>query len=362
MLQLIKTSTRRIASLALARNTEFFRDRGSMAWNFIFPFMVVCGFAFAYSGPPKPLYTVGVVTGAHSDTATAVRAVSGALAWQYVRYVPVADLPEDLKIAVSKVERHQLDLLLEPVSGGTGAATTTAGGGKYWVNSSSPKGYVLERMLAGLRGETWDRVPVEGSEVRYVDWLLPGIIGLNLTFSALFGVGYVIVRYRKNGVLKRLKATPLSAFEFLSSQVLSRLFIIGITTTVILVGCTWILKVPMRGSWLDLALILGLGAFCMISLGVLVASRVRSEELAGGLLNIVTWPMMFFSGIWFSLEGLNPTIQSLAAIFPLTHMLTAARAVMIDGASAWSQAPHFLMLAAVGVVSLVIGAWSFSWD
>ena len=93
---------------------------------------------------------------------------------------------------------------------------------RYWVNTSSPKGYIVEKLLLAADRDA-QRQPVTGDAVRYVDWLFPGILGMNMMFSCLFGVGYVVLRYRKTGFLKRLHATPLSAFEFLSAQVLSRL-------------------------------------------------------------------------------------------------------------------------------------------
>ena len=93
---------------------------------------------------------------------------------------------------------------------------------RYWVNTDSPKGYVVEKLLRAEHPAPSAK-PVTGAAVRYVDWLFPGILGMNMMFSCLFGVGYVVVRYRKSGFLKRLHATPLTAFEFLSAQVLSRL-------------------------------------------------------------------------------------------------------------------------------------------
>jgi ABC-2 type transport system permease protein len=335
----------KIFAVAVARNKEFMRDRGTMAWNFMFPFLIVAGFAFAYSGKPKPQFTIGVL----SANEQIDRTQSKIFDWEYIQFIPFQEQSSDL--AKHRVERHQLDFLID-----------LRGAHRYWVNSTSPKGYILEKMLHGLEHENWEKVAVEGAEVRYVDWLLPGILGLNMMFSALFGVGYVIVRYRKNGVLKRLKATPLGSFQFLSAQILSRLSIIGVTTAIIFVGCVWLLKIPMRGSWFDIAVVYGLGAFCLIAIGLLVACRVRSEELASGLLNLITWPMMFFSGIWFSLEGLNPILQKLALIFPLTHLIDAARAIMIDGAGLASQSIHLLTLFTVGFVSLVIGAYLFRWE
>lgn len=335
----------KVWSMSWARNKEFFRDRGTLAWNFLFPFLIVGGFALAYSGPPRPQYEVGVL----SVDGQVPRATSGIFGLQYMRFIVFTDKSS----AISKVERHQIDLLVDPLN---------PAGREYWINSSSPKGYILEKILVGLQGEHWKRVEVTGKEVRYVDWLLPGVVGLNMMFSALFGVGYVIVRYRKNGVLKRLKATPISALEFLTAQVLSRLFIIAFTTTIVIAGCIMVLGVPLRGSVFDLALVFATGALCLISIGLIVASRVRSEELAGGLLNLFTWPMMFLSGVWFSLEGLNPTIQKIALIFPLYHVVSAARAIMIDGATLSSQAGHLVILLGVGVFCLLLGSSLFQWE
>src|SRR6202040_1679600 len=109
------------------------------------------------------------------------------------------------------------------------------GAPRYWVNTDSPKGYITERLLlASATGA--QRQPVTGAAVRYVDWLFPGILGMNMLFICLFGVGYVVLRYRKSGFLKRLHATPLTAFEFLSAQVLSRLGLLLFVTAILYLG------------------------------------------------------------------------------------------------------------------------------
>jgi ABC-2 type transport system permease protein len=152
----------------------------------------------------------------------------------------------------------------------------------------------------------YTRSTVSGRSVGYVDWLVPGVLGMNMMFSCLFGVGYVIVRYRKNGFLKRLNATPLKAFEFILAQVTSRLMLIMSVTTLVFIGTHFLIGFYMSGSYLALLLVAVLGACSMISLGLLIAARVASEEFAGGLLNMLSWPMMFLSGVWFSLEGAHP--------------------------------------------------------
>jgi ABC-2 type transport system permease protein len=202
---------------------------------------------------------------------------------------------------------------------------------------------------------------VTGAAVRYVDWLFPGILGMNMMFSSLFGVGYVVLRYRKSGFLKRLHASPLSAFEFLTAQVLSRLMLSLVVTVILYVGIAAIIGFHSIGSTVLLAGVATLGSLSMIALGLTIASRFSSEELVAGLLNLLTWPMMILSGIWFSLEGSPDWVTWIARIFPLTHLLEAARAIMLDGAGLESIIPQVTYLAVTTVAFLAFGAWSFRW-
>jgi ABC-type multidrug transport system permease subunit len=205
------------------------------------------------------------------------------------------------------------------------------------------------------------KAQISGEPVRYVDWVLPGILGMNMMFSCLFGVGYVVVRYRKNGFLKRLRATPLRPIEFVMAQVASRLVLIMLITSFVYVGTKYFLDTRMEGSYLTLFLVAFVGAIALLSMGLIVASRVTSEELAGGLLNLFTWPMMLLSGVWFPLEDADPWVRQVANIFPLTHVLKSARAVMLDGATLIDVAPALIALLLLSVLFLGLGAAMFRW-
>lgn len=320
------------------RNKEFWRDRSALAWNFLFPIMIIAGFALAFSGEGPNLYKVGLAGNGKQESLSFEST-------KYIQFIPITDIDA----AITKVERHQLDMLLEPTSH------------RYWVNDSSPAGYILERLLRGSE-QGFSRETVTGKEVRYVDWLISGILAMNLMFSALFGVGFVIVRYRKNGVLKRLQATPVTAFEFISAQIVSRLWLLIAVSVLVFVGTDLFLNYRMHGSYVDLLIIFILGATCLISLGLMVAARLASEELAGGLLNAISWPMMFLSGVWFSLEGVNPWLQTLSQLMPLTHVIDGARAIMIDGATLLDIAPNIITLVVMTAVFLAIGAYTFRWE
>ena len=335
----------RFLALLATRNKEFIRDRSSVGWNVIMPILIVAGFALVFTGDFADQYKVGIYE-TPNTSGDAKTAIAPFLKTKYIEFIDITDLDR----AKLKVQRHQLDMLVDLANQ------------RYWINDQSPKGYLVEKVMLATLTIHLDKQTVSGKEIRYVDWVIPGILSMNIMFSALFGVGYVIVRYRKNGMLKRLKATPVSAFEYLSAQVVSRLILIMVITIFIFYGTNFFIGYAMHGSHLNLFLVFALGAFSMISLGLIIAARISSEETAGGLLNLVSWPMMFLSGVWFSLEGTNPMMQKLAEIFPLTHLTAAARAIMIDGAGLLDVSYHLIVLAIQSLVFLIIGALLFRWE
>src|SRR5690242_11305862 len=335
---------RRFLAVLKARNLEFLRDRSALGWNIALPVLIVLGMWFIFSGGQKPLFKVAVL-----DSGTPIAQVDLAfLKTRYVDFYAVTDLGQ----TEAKVAHNQIDMLLD---------TRDVKAPHYWVNETSPKGYVLEKILAGETDAHYTRATVSGRAINYADCLIPAVLGINMMFSCLFGVGYVLVPYRMNGFLKRLNATPLQAFEFIAAQVTSRLLLIMSVTLLVFLGTQLLIHFYMAGSYLLLLLVAVLGAASMISLGLLVAARVASEEFAGGLLNLATWPMMFLSGVWFSLEGAPAWIQDAAKVFPLTQMLDAARKVMLDGQGVTDIWPQLLVLGSMTMLFLGLGSFGFKW-
>lgn len=330
---------KRLAAVWHARNLEFVRDRRTMIFSLLMPIALVIGMSFIFGGKERPFFKVGVIAAVIDKQAHPF------LGERYVEFVPITDQATGLH----KVTHQQIDLLLD-LHGTT----------RYWVNTDSPKGYIVEKLLLASAAGV-QREPVTGAPVRYVDYLFPGILGMNMMFSCLFGVGYVVLRYRKSGFLKRLHATPLTAFEFLTAQVLSRLALIFFVTTVLYVGIGTIIHFQRTGSILLVILVGVLGALSMVAMGLTIAARFSSEEVVGGLLNLLTWPMMLLSGVWYSLEGSPRWVQWIASLFPLTHVLNAARAVMIDGAGLPEISTDLMYLGVTALVFLALGAWSFKW-
>ena len=336
---------KRTYAVFAARNREFVRDRGTLAWNIVMPVILVFGLAFVFGGEGRSEYTVGVLQPSPQIDASEHPFLES----RFIEFVPVSDEADGFR----KVERHRLDLLVR-----------FEGEHRYWVNPESPRGYFAERLLLQsdeAAGGQMQKAQISGDPIRYVDWVLPGILGMNMMFSCLFGVGYVVVRYRKNGFLKRLRATPLRPQEFIVAQVASRLLLVLVVTAFVYTATHLILDTRMEGSYLTLLVVTVVGCISMVSLGLLIAARATSEELAGGLLNMISWPMMILSGVWFSLEGAGPAVQGLAKIFPLTHILDAARAVMLDGATFIDIAPSMAVLTLLSLVFLGLGAHYFRW-
>ena len=331
----------RILAILHARNLEFLRDKATLGWNVAMPLLLVAGMAAIFSGGDRARYKVGWVQ-PHEQIDTAAHPF---LQTRYFDFIPMGQ-----EQAVGQVANHQLDLAVD------------LDAGTYWINPESPGGYFAERLLEASSADgEWLRQPASGDPITYVDWLIPGILGMNIMFSCLFGVGYVVVRYRKNGFLKRLKATPLKPVEFMSAQILSRLMLAIFVTLLLYAATRLLLDIRMEGSGLALFLVAVLASISLVSIGLAMAARVTSEELAGGLLNLVTWPMMLLSGVWFSLSGAPQWVQQLSNIFPLTHALTAAREIMLYGAGLGDVLPQVLILAGITAVFLAVGAAMFRW-
>jgi ABC-type multidrug transport system permease subunit len=336
---------KRLLAMIKARMLEVLRDRSALAWNLLFAPLLVIGMATVFSGGPQTVAKVGVISDEPLTSATHVFLGTPAVDF-HLENRPQLDFDK----AIAKVQRQRIDLLLDLRSQPS----------RYWVNDESSKGRLLQQVL--LAGEPGAQLqPVSGARIRYADWLVPGLLSLNIMFSSLFAIGHVIVRYRKSGYLKRLNGTPLRAVEFISAQLIACLILAVGVTAGIFAACNALLHLRMEGSYFNLLLVTTLGSMTMIAMSLLVSARISSEELSGGLLNLISWPMLVLSGVFFSLDGAPALVQAVAELFPLTHMLEAARAVMLDGAGLADIAKPMLVLAGMTALFLAIGAGFFRW-
>lgn len=333
---------KRLVAMTKARMLEVLRNRSAMVWNLLFAPLLVIGMAAVSSGGGQTIAKVGVLGAAPLIPATSP--FLGTPAVEFYRET------EPLDKAIAKVQRQRIDLLLDLASKPP----------RYWLNDDSAKGRLLQQVLLATEPRAAAQ-PVTGARIRYADWLVPGLLALNIMFSSLFAVGHVIVRYRKSGYLKRLNGTPLRAVEFISAQLIACLILAVVVSAGIFAACNAILHLRMEGSYLTLLLVTTLGTMTMIALSLLLAARISSEELSSGLLSLISWPMLLLSGAFFSLDGAPAFVQQLSSVFPLTHMLDATRAVMLDGAGVIDIAKPLGIMAAMTALFLAVGAAMFRW-
>ena len=347
-------SFKRMWALFVARNFEFIRDRAGFGWNILFPFLIVAGFGVIFSSDSRSEFKLGVFpVKQDSMTVNELKIPEKLKTYDHIKIVPFETHDE----AMDKLLHHKIDILLE----NKGPKL------RYWINNSSPKGYVLEKVVKEsiipeeMFASRVIKQQIKGAQVRYIDWLFPGILGMNIMFSSLFGVGYVIVRYRRSGVLKRLKATPVTAFEYLTAQLVSRVLILLATSSLVWFGCDLFFSFQMQGSYFDAFVIFLAGSICLVSLGLIIACRGTNEELTNGAINFICWPMMFLSEVWFSIEGASAWVKSIANALPLTHFLSAVRKIINDGATLSEVSSEITILLVMSLIFLCIGSLLFSW-
>ena len=326
---------KRFWAILRARLLEYRRDKSAMVWSFIFPLALVSGFGLMFSGDDREIYKVGLLGEGKESVFMQTKHI------QFIDYI-------DSDKAQLKLSQHRLDLVID------------INGKEYWVNEYSANGYIIEKLLINDEPQ-FTRQVHNGKQIRYIDWVVPGILGMNIMFGSFFGVGFAIVRYRRNSVLKRLHATPLTAFEFILAQMVSRLIIVMFTISIVFTICNFLFDFYMIGSYFNLLVMAMLGALSMISMALIIAARLESQEGANGLLNLMSWPMMILSGTWFSLEGAPQWLQDVGLIVPLTHALKASREIMFNGATLWDVRTNIMALLVITAVLLFVSSLRFRW-
>ncbi|MDE0151833.1 MAG: ABC transporter permease [Bdellovibrionales bacterium] len=335
----MQTFIKAVKAIFIARLKEFYRDKAAFYWHLVLPFFIIASFYFIFDSDQTPSYKVGVVGESLNDSEEFFQL-------KYIQFIP-----QEKDIALDKIRNHTLDMLVQP-----GQPL------QYWVNDSNRKAYFLEKILKGSYNKSIEKNPSLSRTISYVDWVFPGILALNIMFSCLWGVGWLIVKYRDDGYLKRLNATPLKVYHFILGQMLARLIIILCGTSVIFIVGAWFIDFEMQGSYLDLFICYLFGVLSLISIGLLVATRTTSKEFADGALNLFSWPMIIFSGIWFSLEGAPSWLLAFAYSLPLTHLVESTRKIMLEGAMLSELWFNVSAMVIFSVTAFALVAVLFKWN
>ena len=335
-----------LVQLTLARVREFTREPEAVFWALLFPVLMTVGLGIAFRSQPPAVLKV-------ATTSTALAAS--------LRQEPGLDVAE-LGSAAAARQLSTGVVVLVAEQAADGVVT-------YRYDETNPESRTA-RMLADRaiqRGAgradpvvTTDSLVQEVGS-RYVDFLVPGLVGLGIMTNTLWGVAFSIVDSRRRKLTKRLMATPMSRAHYLMSYLVWRLLVMIIEVVVPVAFGHWVFGVPVRGTLLALAVISVLASLSFTSQALLVASRARTIEAASGLANLATVPMWILSGVFFSAQRFPDAVQPFITILPLTALIDALRAHMLQGASLWDVTPQLGVLTGWLVVCFVLALRLFRW-
>jgi ABC-type multidrug transport system permease subunit len=335
--------------LTSARTKEFFRQPEAVFWVYIFPILLMAGLGVAFRKGGAQDLRIAV-----TDAARCAE-LSRMLPGDDVRFEHLSG-----EEALMRYSAGRIDLIVESSEG------------RYrYVYDPTRSGAHTARLrvndaLQGLAGRK-DPIPSEDVLIaepgsRYIDWLIPGLVGMNIMGGGLWGLGFVTVEIRMRKLLKRFAATPMRRSDFLLALMVSRLFFLVTEIAVILVMGHLLFGLAVRGSVLSLAFMTLLGGICFSGLGLLLACRTDKIETISGLINVVLLPMWLLSGIFFSSERFPDSMQPFVQALPLTQLNNALRKIILEGAPLESQWLPAGVLILYGVASFALALRWFRWQ
>ncbi|HKQ76331.1 MAG TPA: ABC transporter permease [Blastocatellia bacterium] len=352
--------THPLVELTLARVREFVRQPEAVFWVFGFPILLAfaLGIAFRDTAPEKLPIAVENVSANAAETAAAI---SRSADLQAV-VLPPAEAAQALRTG-------RVALVVRSATA-TNAGNGSSPGFDYRFDPARPDSRIarlavddaLQRAAGRKDAAAIHEQTFTEPGARYIDFLVPGLIGLNLMGSGLWGLGFVVVQARTQKLLKRLAATPMKRWHFLLSFMLSRLVFLVLEVAAILAFAYFVFNVKIHGSLLSFMLISLIGSLAFAGIGLLIAARPRTIEGVSGLMNLVMLPMWLLSGSFFSSSRFPDFLQPLIKVLPLTALNDALRAVMNDGASLVTNAAGIAILSAWGLISFLVALKIFRWQ
>ena len=337
-----------LVELTICRTKEFIRETEAVFWVFVFPFLLCFALGLAFRDKPADRIPVGVQEGPGAAQLMSQLSRSPVLLPRAYSALAGKTALRTGKISLLVVSAAPLVYELDPTRPDARAA-------RLEVNDT------LER-ASGRRDLLQAKdVPVKEIGSRYIDFLVPGLLGMNLMGTGMWGIGFVIVGARTRKVLKRLIATPMRKSDYLLAQLLYRLAFLVVEVAAFLLFGWLAFGVVTRGSYALLSIVSLAGGFTFSGLGLLCASRARTIEAVSGLVNLVMLPMWLLSGVFFSSERFPDAAQPYIHALPLTALNDALRAVMNEGKGLADVAPQIAILMIWGVVSFAIALKIFRW-
>jgi ABC-type multidrug transport system permease subunit len=337
-----------LVELTLARLREFVREPEALFWAFVFPIVMSVALAIAFPSRGASPVLVGLQGGPQADS---VRRALSEAPGVMVRDVP----PRDTARLIREGEVHVIVIATDPPT--------------YRFDPSRDESRIARLVVdaalkrAAGRHEPWTarEEPVQVAGSRYVDWLIPGIVGMNIMSTGMWGIAFPIVQARVRKLLKRLAASPMRKREYLLAQALARLVFLAPEVAIPLAFGWLALGMPIEGSLGAIALVSVVGALAFTALGLLAASRPRTFEAISGILNLAMLPMWVLCGVFFSASNFPQALQPFIQALPLTALIDALRAVVLEGATVTQVSGELGLLAIWAVVPFLLALRMFRW-
>jgi ABC-2 type transport system permease protein len=339
--------------LLMARMLELKREPEVVFWVFVFPLLLATGLGIAFRNKPGDASSVAIIAGTGAPEAA-----------ELLRRSPQHDL---FKVDVQEGDAARrgfrlgkYDLVIQP---------SGAGGVQYRYDPARPESVLARAQVndalqtAAGRKDLIATTEATSSEPgsRYIDFLIPGLLGMNLMNSGMWGIGFALVDMRQRKLLKRFVGTPMRRGDFLLALLSSRLVLMIIEIGLLLTLGVLVFHMKVLGSIFSIVLLGSLGAMCFGGVGLLTASRAQKIESVSGLMNLVMMPMWIFSGVFFSYERFPVVIQPLIKAMPLTALNDALRASILEGTPLFHQWPRLLVMAVWGGISFALALKWFRW-
>ena len=336
-----------------ARMLELKREPEVVFWVFVFPMLLALGLGIAFRNKPADTSRIAVVSGEEAQHVVSLLQASAEHASIHADIVDLARAKDGLRLG-------KYDLVVEPPHEGHIV---------YDFDPARPESVLsrdeVDRALQSALGRKDIVVAhfVTSSEPgsRYIDFLIPGLVGMNLMNSGLWGIGFALVDMRQRKLLKRFVGTPMRRGDFLLAIMSSRLILMVIEVGLLLVFGVLFFHMRVLGSVFSIALLGGLGSLTFGGVGLLTASRAQKIESISGLINLVMMPMWIFSGVFFSYERFPAVMHPVIKLLPLTALNDALRASILEGTPLTQQWPRLLVLAVWGGISFLLAVKWFRW-
>ncbi len=339
-----------LIQLTLWRVRDFLREPEAVFWIFAFPVLLALALGIAFSSRGTSELTVGIVAGTPGSAAVeqALESAEG---------LRVEVLGEDE--ARSRLRTGRIALLVTP---GDPATLTYDPAREEALLARQRVDDALQEAAGRRDVVTLQRVEVTEKGSRYIDFLIPGLLGLNIMGTGMWGIGFSLVSLRKDGLLKRLLAAPMRRSDMLLSQILARMVFLALEVTLVVAFGMLAFGVPFRGGVAAFTVVVIVGALAFSGLGLLVAARPRTVEGVSGLMNLVMVPMWIFSGVFFAWSNFPEAMHPFIRWLPLTALNDALRAVMLDGSGFAAVAGGLAVLMLWGGITFLAALRLFRWS